>query len=187
MKSRLAVFVFAAWAFALSSAGAAPLEDIKITSDRAPDCSSLEALVASVTRDCKTDDERAIAIYNACYYLYYHHAYPSEPGEVGALKMLNVYGWSLCGGEHTVLAALWEKSGFKWRYRGWSNPGHTTVECFYGGRWHYLDTFLRFFAWMPDPAAPGGRTIAGQDDIKANPALVTDGFVTDPADRKSVV
>ena len=181
MKSRLAVFVLAAWALALSSAGAAPLEDIKITSDRAPDCSSLEALVASVTRDCKTDDERAIAIYNACYYLYYHHAYPSEPGEVGALKMLNVYGWSLCGGEHTVLAALWEKAGFKWRYRGWSNPGHTTVECFYGGRWHYLDTFLRFFAWMPDPAAPGGRTIAGQDDIKANPALVTDAFVTDPA------
>ena len=181
MKSSLAVFVLAACAFALSSAGAAPLEDIKITSDRAPDCSSLEALVASVTRDCKTDDERAIAIYNACYYLYYHHAYPNEPGEVGALKMLNVYGWSLCGGEHTVLAALFEKAGFKWRYRGWSNPGHTTVECFYGGRWHYLDTFLRFYAWMPDPATPGRRTIAGQDDIKANPALVTDAFVTDAA------
>ena len=165
-----------------TSSSAAPLADIRIVNDRAPDCSSIEALIASVTRECKTDDERAIAIYNAAYYLYYHHAYPSEAsGDIGALKMLNVYGWSLCGGEHTVLAALWEKAGYKWRYRGWSNPGHTTVECFYGGRWHYLDTFLRFYAWMPDPAAPGGRTIAGQEDIKANPALVTEGFVTDPA------
>lgn len=129
--------IFAACSLAIS-VFAAPLADIKIINDRAPDCSSLEALVASVTRECKTDDERAIAIYNAAYYLYYHHAYPAEAsGDIGALKMLNVYGWSLCGGQHTVLAAMYEKAGYRWRYRGWSNPGHTTVECFYGGRWHY--------------------------------------------------
>ena len=175
------VYAPAILAFGLAISSAAPLPDIKITNDRAPDCSSLEALIASVTKECRTDDERAIALYNAAYYLYYHHAYPSEnSGDVGALKMLNVYGWSLCGGEHTVLAALYEKAGFKWRYRGWSNPGHTTVECFYGGRWHYLDTFLRFYAWMPDASVPGGRTIAGQEDIMTNPALVTDHFVTDP-------
>ena len=64
--------------------------------------------MASVTKDCKTDDERAIAIYNFCRYDHYHHAYPSEPGGISALKLINVYGWSLCGGEHTVMAALWE-------------------------------------------------------------------------------
>jgi len=156
---------------------AEPLANIKVVSDKAPDCSSLEALVASISRECKTDDEKAIAIYNACRYLYYHHAYPSEPGGLGALKFLNVYGWGLCGGQHSVLAAVWEKAGFKWRYRGW--PGHTTVECFYGGRWHYFDTFLKFYCWMPDPNAPGGRTVAGQQDIKANPSLVSDAFVFD--------
>src|SRR3954447_16767672 len=166
---------------ALAAAAAAPLRDVKVTSDRAPDCSSLKAVVASVTRGCETDDERAVALYNFCRYAYYHHAYPSEDGGVGAVKMLNVYGWSLCGGEHTVLAALYEAAGWKWRYRGWSNPGHTTVEAFYGGGWHYLDTFLKFYCWMPDPDHPGGRTIAGQDDIKADPALVTDGFVEDHA------
>ncbi len=177
------LLVVAVSSLVCSLVSSAPLSTIKVTNDRAPDCSSLEALVASVTRDCPNDDAKAIAIYNVARYLYYHHAYPSEPNGIGALKMINGYGWSLCGGQHTVLAALWEKAGFKWRYRGWSNPGHTTVECYYGGRWHYLDTFLKFYTWMPEPTASDGRTIAGQEDIRANPALVTDAFVTD-SERK---
>ena len=164
-----------------SFAPAAPLDNIKVVNDRAPDCSSLKAIVDTVTRDCRTDDERVIAIYNFGRYVYYHHACPNEPGNIGALKMINVYGWGLCGSQHTVLAALWEAAGYKYRYRGWSNPGHTTVEVFYGDRWHYLDTFLKFYAWMPDPAHAGKQTIAGQDDILANPALVTDAFVMDEA------
>jgi hypothetical protein len=79
------------------------------------------------------------------------------------------------------MAALWEAGGYKWRYRGWSRPGHTTVEVFYGGRWHYLDTFLKFYAWTPDAQAPGGRTIASQEDLRANPALVSDAFIMDHA------
>ncbi len=157
------------------------LQQIKITSDRAPDCSTLKSIVQSVTKGCKTDDERVIAIYNFCRYDHYHHAYPTESGGVSALQFINVYGWGLCGGQHTVMAALWEAAGYKWRYRGWSRPGHTTVEVFYGGRWHYLDTFLKFYAWTPDPQSPGGRTIASQEDIRANPELVTDAFTVDSA------
>jgi len=157
------------------------LQHIKITNDRAPDCSSLESIVQSVTKGCKSDDERVIAIYNFCRYDHYHHAYPNESGGVSALKFINVYGWGLCGGQHTVMAALWEAAGYKWRYRGWSRPGHTTVEVFYGGRWHYLDTFLKFYTWTPDSQSPGGRTIASQEDIRANPELVTGAFFMDSA------
>ncbi|MFP4055751.1 MAG: hypothetical protein ACLF0G_02660 [Candidatus Brocadiia bacterium] len=156
------------------------LKTIQVLNDRAPDCSSLESIVATVTRGCETDDAKAIAIYNFCRYAYYHHRYPSEKGGISALKLINVYGWSLCGGQHTVMAALWEKAGFKHRYRGWRRPGHTTVEAFYGGRWHYLDTFLKFYCWTPAPNFPGGRTVASQEDIRANPALVAEGFVLDP-------
>jgi hypothetical protein len=166
-----------------SSATGDRLEDIKVLCDRAPDCTSLKALVESVTRECRTDEQRAIALYNVCRYLIYHHAYPSEPGGISALKLINVYGWALCGGEHTVLAALAEAAGYPWRYRGWSNPGHTTVEIFFGGRWHYLDTFLKFWVWAPDPAQPGRWTIASQEDIRARPELVTKGLVFDEARR----
>jgi hypothetical protein len=150
-----------------------------VVNDRAPDCSSLPSIVESVTRDCETDDERAIAIYNFSRYAYYHFAYPREKDGIGTLKMINVYGWGLCGGQHAVLSSLWEAAGWQWRFRGW--PGHTTVEAFYGGRWHFFDTFLKFYTWMPDPGAPGGRTIAGQLDINANPELVNGAFVFDQA------
>ncbi|MBI5832562.1 MAG: hypothetical protein HZB16_09690 [Armatimonadetes bacterium] len=161
------------------SAAAVPLS---VVNDRAPDTSSLDTLVASVTRGCRTDDERAVAIYNYLRYALYHHAYPGEPGGIGALKLINVYGWSLCGGEHSVLAAMYEKAGWQWRYRGWNNPGHTTVEASYGGRWHYLDVFLKFYCWRPDAAAPNGHTIASQEDILAQPSLL-DGFALDDTRR----
>jgi len=156
---------------------------IKVVADKAPDCSSLKSIVATVTRGCKTNDEKAIAIYNAARLFYYHRQYPAERGGIAALKLINVYGWSLCGGQHTVLAALWRQAGFKWRYVGWRRPGHTTVEAFYDGQWHYFDTFLKFYTWKTDPNAPGGRTVANQADIKADPALVTERLVLDKGRR----
>ena len=155
------------------------VRQIKIQPDKAPDCSTLKSIVESVTRDCKTNDEKAIALYNFMLLTHYHQGYPGEKGGLGALKEINVYGWSLCGGLHTIEAALWKAAGYEWRYVGWSNPGHTTVEVKYDGKWHYLDVFLRYWTWMPDANAPGGRTIAGEMDIKANPALVTDGLEFD--------
>lgn len=152
---------------------------IKVLADKAPDCSSRKAIVESVTRGCKTNDEKAIAIYNFCKLAWYHRQYPNEPGGVAALKMINVYGWSLCGGQHSALSSLWVAAGWQHRFVGW--PGHTTVEVNYDGRWHYFDTFLKFYCWMQDPNAPGGRTVAGQGDIASNPALVDDGLVYDEA------
>jgi len=154
---------------------------IKILADKAPDCSSLKSIVETVTRGCRTNDEKAVAIYNAGRLLWYHRQYPGEKGGIAALKMINVYGWSLCGGQHTVLAALWRAAGWDWRYIGWR--GHTTVECRYDGRWHYFDTFLKVYAWKPAPDAPGGRTVASQADIKSDPGLITDRFVQDKARR----
>jgi hypothetical protein len=164
-----------------SAAATGQVRRIRVQPDKAPDCSSLKAMVKSATRDCKTNDEKAIAVYNFMQLTHYHQGYPDERGGLGALQEITVYGWSLCGGLHTVEAALWHELGWRWRYVGWSNPGHTTVEAEYDGRWHYLDSFLKFYAWMPAPGAPGGRTIAGEDDIRAHPELVTDGLVFDRA------
>ena len=157
------------------------VDGVSIVVDGAPDCRSLRTIVQSVTQGCKSNDEKAIAIYNFLRLANYHLNYPSEPGGISSLKLINVYGWSLCGGLHTVEASLWREMGWKWRYVGWSNPGHTTVEAFYDGQWHYLDTFLKFYVWKPDSRAPGGRTIASQADILANPSLVTDSLVKDPS------
>jgi len=148
------------------------VEQIRVQPDKAPDCTSLKTIAESVTRDCQTNDAKAIAIYNFMQLAHYHRDYPSEPGGVPVLKEFTNYGWSLCGGLHAEQSALWRQLGWEWQFVGWD--GHTTVEAKYDGRWHYLDVFLKFYAWMPD--GKGGRTIAGEDDLTANTALITDAF-----------
>lgn len=163
-------------------APAALVRGIKVLPDKAADCSSLKSIVNTVTRGCTTNDQKAVAIYNFMRLTHYHRAYPSEPGGIPVLKEINCYGWSLCGGLHAEQSALWRELGWNWRFVGW--PGHTTVEAFYDGRWHYLDVFLKLYAWMPDPNNPTGRTIAGEDDLASNPEeLLTNAFVLD-SDRK---
>lgn len=158
-------------------APAATVSRIKVQPDKAPDCTSLKLIVESVTRNCKTNDEKAIAIYNFMQLSHYHRNYPSERGGIPALKEINTYGWSLCGGLHSVQSALWRELGWKWRFVGWD--GHTTVEAQYDNQWHYLDVFLKFYAWKPDSAA-GGRTIASQDDLTRDPqGLILDAYVMD--------
>ena len=152
------------------------VKKIRVQPDRAPDCASLKSIVESITRGCKTNDEKAVAIYNFCELTNYHFAYPSEPGGVPALKVINCYGWSLCGGLHSMESALWKELGWEYRFVGWD--GHTTVEAKYDGRWHYLDIFLKFYAWEPD--GKGGRTIASQDDLTAHSdTLIKQAFLLD--------
>jgi len=154
---------------------------IKVVADKAPDCTSRQALVRSVTRGCKTNDAKAIAIYNAFRLLNYHRNYPGERGGIAALKLINVYGWSLCGGQHSALSSLWVAAGWTHRFVGWK--GHTTVEARYDGKWHYFDTFLKIYCWKKDPGAPGGRTVASQADIAENGDLVLKDMVYDKARR----
>ena len=150
-------------------------DEIRVTTDRTVDTRSLETIVRDVIRlaGAKTDDEKAIAIHTWLHQAIFHHAYPVEkaPRSVGPLKVINVYGWGLCGGQHTVLKALFETAGWPVRYRGWSDPGHTTIEVEYGGRWHYFDVFLKSYYWTKDRS-----TIAGQDDIVKDPSIVLDAL-----------
>ncbi len=185
MAAVLSGIAFVAAPAAASAAKARGLvAAIKILPDKAPDCSSLKSIVASITRECKTNDEKAIAIYNFMQLSHYHFAYPGEPGGLPVLKEINCYGWSLCGGLHSEESALWRQLGWGWRFVGWD--GHTTVEANYDGKWHYLDVFLKFYAWKPDPSAPGGRTIAGEDELtKRSEELIRNAFVLDQA-RKCV-
>lgn len=159
---------------------AGAIRQVKILADKAADCSTLKSIVETVTRGCKTNDEKAVAIYNFMTITHFHRPYPAEKGGIPALKEINVYGWGLCGGLHATQSALWRELGWNWRFVGWSNPGHTTVEAEYDGKWHYLDVFLKFYAWMPDAKAANGRTIAGEDDLaKDTDGLMTKAFVLD--------
>ncbi len=153
------------------------VRQIKVLPDKAPDCSSLKSIAETVTRGCKTNDAKAIAIYNFMLLSHYHFFAATEDGGIPALKEINVYGWGLCGGTHAIESALWRQLGWGWRFVLW--PGHTTVEARYDGRLHYFDAFLKWYVWMPD--GKGGWTVAGEEDILHNrKQLWDDAFFFDP-------
>ncbi len=175
LKLILIVLVSATTLVLWAGRALAAAEAVKVTTDGTVDASSLETIVADVTRlsGAKTNDEKAIAIYNWLHSAIFHRAYPVEaaPQSVGPLKLLNVYGWGLCGGQHAVLKALFETASWQVRYRGWTNPAHSTVEVYYDGAWHYFDVFLKCYYWTKDKS-----TVAGQDDIVTDPSIALDGL-----------
>ena len=161
----------------------AGVADFKITTDRTIDTSSLESIVGQVIArsGAKTNDEKAIAIFDWLHGTIFHAACPTEkrPQSVGPLKSLNVYGWGLCGSEHTILKALFETAGWPCRYVGWSDPGHSMIEVSYDGKWHYLDVFLKTYFWTKDRSH-----LASQDEIAADPSIVLDAVKDGRAARQ---
>lgn len=159
------------------------MNNFKVTTDQTIDSTSLESIVKGVFErsGAKSNDEKAIAIYEYLHQAIFHWAYPTEaaPQSVGPLKVINVYGWGLCGGQHTVLKALYETAGWPCRYVGWSNPGHTTIEVNYDGRWHYFDVFLKCYFWTKDKSH-----IASQEEIAADPSIVLDAVKEGRAARE---
>lgn len=158
---------------------------VKVTTDKTVDASSLDSIVQDVFRlsGAKTNDEKAIAIYNYFHGVEFHLEYPKENKQtIGPLKYLNVYGWGLCGGQHTALKALFETAGWQCRFRGWSQPGHTTVETYYDDKWHWFDTFLKCYYWNKDKTA-----IAGQDDIVKDPSIVLDAVKEERVPKNNYV
>lgn len=155
--------------------------NFKVTTDRTVDATSLESIVREATAlaGARTNDEKAIAIYEYLHNTIFHHAYPTEhaPQSVGPLKVINAYGWAQCGGQHTVLKALYETAGWKCRYLGW--PGHTTVEVFYDGYWHYFDVFLKVYFWTKDKSH-----VASQGEIANDPSIVLDAVKDGRAARQ---
>ena len=145
----------------------AGVSDVKITTDRTVDTSSLAAMIKGLKlHELKSNDRKAIRVFEFGRQMLYHHRCPQEAyAPVGPVKAINVYGWSLCGSLHTILIALYEEMGWPARYRGWR--GHMTMEVQYDGKWHYFDIFLDCYYWTRDK-----KTIAGQDDIIADPDIV---------------
>ena len=159
------------FSLALGSCAFGAAENFKVTTDKTVDSSSLESIVADVTRlsGAKTNDEKAVALYRYLHHAIFHWAYPTEraPQSVGPLKVINAYGWGLCGGQHTVLKALYETAGWKCRYMGW--PGHTTIEVNYDEKWHYYDVFMKCYYWTKDKSH-----VASQEEIANDPSIVLD-------------
>lgn len=150
-------------------AAAAPARDLKLLAEGEPDATELSALVADVTRGCKGDQEKMVALWS---YItsrpFYHWAQaleePEAAGEMGVvydpIAVFNVHGTLICYQVADVLANLAEAAGIRSRTLGL--PGHKTMEACYDGQWHCFDATYDCAAYF---VGDDGRSILSLEQV----------------------
>jgi hypothetical protein len=148
--------------------------DLKILTDTGVDTSSIESIVRDATRGAVTDEAKVLALFNWYRRAIYHHRNSSaDRCRRDVLRAINSFGFNLCGSQSAVMVAILQNAGFKTRVVCGSAEGdfggHTFWEIFYDSRWHCFDTMTSLHVYTRD----NPPHIAGLDELKADPTLVT--------------
>ncbi|MHC4717774.1 MAG: discoidin domain-containing protein [Planctomycetota bacterium] len=152
-----------------------------------PDFHCLESILASPQFAGRTGEELALAIYghftstaDGTY-----HFWPSSEAQgqprirrtvYDPVKVLNAYGWAICGQCAHMLYGLYTAGGLGARSIGL--PGHSLCEVEYDGRWHILDVDM--WTWFRTPAGH----IAGAYELTQDPEglILANTDKSDPCD-----
>lgn len=98
---------------------------------------STEEILAGILTPRMSDADKARAIWEFARQHRYH-ATTGDDEVKDTVKMLNVYGYTLCWDEAYTLSNLWQAAGLEVR-RGLPH-GHCTTEVYYDGAYHLLDS-----------------------------------------------
>ncbi|MFH1567199.1 MAG: hypothetical protein ABIL09_04305 [Gemmatimonadota bacterium] len=118
---------------------------------------SVPAILGEVLAPGMTDAEKARAIWEFAR-RHRYHATTGDDEVKDTVKMLNVYGYTLCWDEAYTVSNLWQAAGLPIR-RGVPH-GHCTTEVWFDGAWHLLDSDEHLLVLGRD-----NRTIVGEADI----------------------
>jgi hypothetical protein len=147
-----------------------------IVSQHVPDFSTLDNLVRSERFAGKVGQDLVIALWQVMVDrdLGIFHYCPAQEVFWGKdcndpLKVLNVYGFTICHVHANVLAMLCKAAGFPVRIA--NIAGHEGSEVFYDGKWHYLDADIQMFHRLRPPQQD---VIASREDLYRDPSLVDD-------------
>jgi hypothetical protein len=142
---------------------------LKVIHTEGVDASDIRSLVETATRGCKSDREKAIALWayitrNPYYHWCEAREAPEPCTEQGVVSdpviAFNVYGTVICYQVCDLLANLADAAGLRARTRG--VPGHKVTEVFYGGRWHLFDAQYDCAAYF---VADDGKRIISLDEL----------------------
>ena len=152
-----------------------------IVSQHVPDFSTLERLVRSPQFAGKSGEELAVALWGLMVdrELGIFHYCPAQERLWGKdaydpLKILNVYGFTICHVHANVLAMLYRAAGMEARIA--NITGHEGTEAFYDGGWHYFDADIQMFHRLRPTGREGGALppVASREDLYKDPSLVCD-------------
>jgi hypothetical protein len=140
---------------------------IRLASQAQPNCWDVEDIVSTITKGAGSDREKALALHKFGMAHQIHFNGPiEERGQYidDPLKLMAVYGFSLCGNNSKAMSALYNAAGMKARTR--SMPGHSVPEVWFEGKWNYIDTDMFGYVFLED-----GHRIASVDELTANADL----------------
>ncbi len=111
---------------------------VKVLSDKVEDVSSLDAWRRSFIRDGMTDRDKALAAWESVVRFQHQDSPPVEflqleNAVLDAIKMFNVYGYSMCGNAASHVQSLARAAGLE--ARGWTIQAHVVPEVSWGGKW----------------------------------------------------
>ncbi|HET6427391.1 MAG TPA: hypothetical protein VM389_03480 [Phycisphaerae bacterium] len=150
---------------AATAAFAGGIGDVKVTTDRSIDCSSLAAIAHDLYRDCKSDEEKAVATWYFVRRLHFH--WPHIP-TWDSIDLINSYGFALCGYQSNMYCQIAAAGGLK--VRTMHPTSHVIAEAWYDDAWHMFDCQVGWFARNRKGA------VASVEELKADPTLVTDAI-----------
>ena len=121
------------------------------------DWRSLENILEGILHEGMSEAEQARTIWEFARRHRYHRT-TSDDEVKDTVKMLNVYGYTLCWDEAYTVANLWQTAGLKIR-RGVPH-GHCTTEVYYEDDYHLLDSDEHLLVLLRD-----NQTVAGEEDL----------------------
>ena len=133
------------------------------------DFRSVPELVASLTRNAKTEKEKSLAIRELLIGegFFFHYSVPKSNDPICRLTSS---GYGFCGTHAQLFDQLAEAAGLRSRTCSHSfGYGHSTNEVFYEGQWHFIDTNAESVIYRPDGEIPS------YEDIGKSANLVPSG------------
>jgi hypothetical protein len=142
------------------------------------DFHSLETIAKSIVKPGMTDREKAEAVWRFVIKHVFHYKAPTEGhldnrsnlrfemnNVYDPLKTLNVYGYTYCYANISIMKKLWEKAGLD-STRLWGIGGHLITEVYYDNAWHHFDGDQSVSAYF---LKDDGKTVASLKEIESDP------------------
>ena len=142
----------------IENLGESPLVNPRITVDGQYDWFDMDAIALEATRGCRTDEEKALAIWDFIRLNFDHLSSPGDRECHNPVVAMNVYGYANCAYHSTVFTALCRAVGVPARI--WEVWHHTITEAFYNNAWHMLDSDIGLYYLAED-----NRTIASVEQL----------------------
>ena len=149
----------------LENLGDTPVINPRLTVNGVYDWYDAKSLAAEITRDCHTDEEKALAIWSWIRYRTYQRAPQNDDSATNPVRALNGYGYGICGHVAAWMKCLWTAAGLQARVQ--ELAGHTVSEAYYNGAWHELDGNVKVFYLDHD-----NRTIASLATLEHDKSLI---------------